>query len=249
MVATDAHYIILGYGRIGSKLAAILLERGVRVTVLDPYAKVDLKHSNFKFYPLAGTTIEDFEKVGFPKKVSGIIIVAGKFSVNASVLFGIEDFASQVDAADKDYLIVVRARNAEEKEIFMEHAARSQEEIYVIYSEETGAHGVAAEMGILVKKKHDFRLRELKFKVEGDVSTGLLDLLRFYENQKIDVLNELYDYQDGITNYRAVLGEISKSTQNKLKKLAARIDPNYTLVELPPVALDRAVEKAIAYNI
>ncbi|MHA2272309.1 MAG: hypothetical protein ACXACI_10625 [Candidatus Hodarchaeales archaeon] len=209
MVATDAHYIILGYGRIGSNLAAILLDRGVRVSVLDPYAKVELKHPNFKFYPLAGTTIEDFEKVsGFPKKVAGIIIVAGKFSVNASVLFGIESFASQIDETDRDYLIVVRARNAEEKEILMEHAARSQEEIYIIYSEETGAHGVAAEMGILVKKKHAFRLRELKFKVEGDGSTGLIELLRFYENQRIDVLNELYDFQDGTTNYQAVLGEI-----------------------------------------
>ncbi|MHA2369190.1 MAG: hypothetical protein ACXADX_10240, partial [Candidatus Hodarchaeales archaeon] len=77
---------------------------------------------------------------------------------------------------------------------------------------------------------------------------GLIELLRFYENQRIDVLNELYDFQDGTTNYQAVLGEISKSAQNKLKKLVARIDPQYTLVELPPVALDRAAEKAIAYN-
>jgi voltage-gated potassium channel Kch len=249
LASTDAHYIILGYGRLGSKLAAILLDRGAQVSVLDPYAKAELEHPNFTLYPLAGTTIEDLEKVGFPKKVVGIIIVAGKFSVNASILFGIEKFASQMDDSDKDYLIVVRARNAEEKEILMEHAARSQEEIYVIYSEETGANAVAAEMGILVKQKHNFRLRELNFKVEGDGSTGLIDLLRFYENQKIDVLNELVDFQDGITNYQAVLGEISKSIQNKLKKLAASIDPNYTLVELPPVALDKAAEKAIAYNI
>ena len=250
MAVADAHYIILGYGRIGSKLAAILLDRGAQVTVLDPYAEVELKHPNFKFYPLAGTTIEDFEKVeGFPKNVVGIIIVAGSFSVNASVLFGIESFASQIDDTDKDYLIVVRARNAEEKEILMEHAARSQEEIYVIYCEETGAHAVAAEMGTLVKKKHNVRLKELKFKVQGDASTGLIELLRFYENQRVEVLNELYDFEDGITNYRAVLGKISKGAQTKLKKLVARIDPQYTLVELPPVALDRAAEKAITYSI
>ncbi|MFX0115521.1 MAG: hypothetical protein ACFFB3_13315 [Candidatus Hodarchaeota archaeon] len=249
MASTDAHYVILGYGRIGSKLADILLERGARVSVFDPYTKADLEHPNFKLYPAAGTSIQDFEKVGFPKEISGIILVAGSFSVNASVLFGIESFASQIDESDKNFLIVVRARSAEEKEIFMEHAARSQEEIYVIYSEETGANAVAAEMSILVKKKHGFRLKELKFKIGGDGSSKLVDLLRFYENQKIDVLNELYDFRDGITNYQAVLGEFSKTSQNKLKRLLAKIAPDYSLVELPPVKLDKAAEKAIEYSI
>jgi hypothetical protein len=249
MASTDAHYVILGYGRIGSKLADILLERGARVSVFDPYTKADLEHPNFKHYPVAGTTIQDFEMVGFPKDISGIILVAGSFSVNASVLFGIESFASQIDEVDKNFLIAVRARSAEEKVIFMEHAARSHEEIYVIYSEETGANAVAAETSILVKKKQRFRLRELNFKIDGDGSTKLVDLLLFYEDQKIDVLNELYDFRDGTTNYQAVLGEFSKSTEKKLEKLLARIDPDYSLVELPPVALDKAAEKAIEYSI
>lgn len=249
MVSKGAHYIIIGYGRVGSKLASILLERGARVSVLDPFEKADLEHPDFRLYQLDATEMENLEEVGFPKDVAGIIIVAGSFSVNASVFFSIESYAAREDKPDGQYVLVVRARNAEEKEIFMQNASKSAEEIYVIYSEETGAHAVAAEMGVLLKQKQNSQLKELALEFNSHDSLLLVKLLEFFETHHIEVLNEFCDFHSNVTAYRAILGELPERVQKELEELLSNITSNFTLVELLSEQADQAAEKAMAYSI
>ncbi|MFQ5981257.1 MAG: NAD-binding protein [Candidatus Heimdallarchaeota archaeon] len=249
MVSKGAHYIIIGYGRVGSKLASILLERGARVSVLDPFEEADLEHPDFRFYRLDATEMENLEKAGFPKDVAGVIIVAGSFSVNASVFFSIESYAAREDKPNGQSVLVVRARNAEEKEIFMQNAAKSAEEIYVIYSEETGAHAVAAEMGVLLKQKQNLQLKELTLQFNGTDSLHLTKLLEFFETYHIEVLNEFCDFHSGVAEYRAILGELPERVQNKLEDLLSNISSDYSLVELLPEQAEQAAEKVMAYSI
>ncbi len=231
----NSHYVIAGYGRIGKKLSEILLEKGAKVTCFDPgFESLDINHPNFNFFQADGSDKRDLVNVGFPNDVKGLILVAGTFAANASILFNTENYFPWSEYPNKDYVICIRARNAEEKAIFMQYASKTSEKLYVIYSEEAGANAVAAELGILIHNKENAILHELIIPSNGNSMSLFIELTNYFENHNIDVLNETYDHDlaTETSKYIVVLKNFSKNHREVIRKKLTSLKVDYTLSQI-----------------
>ena len=188
------HYAVAGYGRIGKKVTKMLLDNGNRVTVFDhkkdPEEIEEIENNNLRFVKVAGRNEKELLEIGFPN-ISGLIITTGIFSINTSIFVLTEKlFPREM----YNYELVVRAIASEDRDMFVKFQPldKSKDQYDIVYSEEAGARTVASSI-LEMSTENIFRgqkIHELKAIVDGDGSDLLINLTRFYYENKLEIFNE-----------------------------------------------------------
>lgn len=222
------YYVVVGYGRVGKKVVSLLLDQEAEVTVLDPAMdELDIKHPNLNFLKRDCSKEEHLAEAGFPlgtsediansKDITALILTTGKFSANASVLILADKYFPREGEGCFDYHLIVRARNANDKEIFIRRSKECQK-CFIVYSEEAGARAITTAMNVLYRQKKGRKLSELRITSKKE-SYYLAKLLDIYANQGVQVLDEYFVSKEDKNYYRAVLTKVSKGFKTIVKKM------------------------------
>ena len=211
------HYCIAGYGRIGKKVAQMLLRNGNKVTVFDQNLdELDIQHENLIFKKIAGHTKEELEEVGLPN-ITGLIITTGIFSINTSIFVLAERYFPR---SEYKYQLIIRAIVSEEKDLFVKFESMSEKEEFaeIVYSEEAGARTIASTI-LEMSKESQYKgktIYELNTIINGDGSDFLIKLTSFYAKHKLDIFNEFLQNGPGESYYYTIISGLNNDSIQKL---------------------------------